>query len=72
MSKRRLQKYIQKLVNAAQISFVERALQQDQTRFVSNVNNGAKVRRSTKSVVLGKTKVMSYEVLEEMRWPHEE
>jgi hypothetical protein len=31
------------------------------------VNNEAKVRRSTKSLVLGKAKVMSYEDLEEAR-----
>jgi hypothetical protein len=31
------------------------------------VNNEAKVRRSTKSVVLGKAKEMSYEDLEEAR-----
>ena len=67
MSKRRLQRHIQKLVNAAQISFAERALQRDQIRFLSKVNNEAKVRRSTKSVVLGKAKVMSYEDLEEAR-----
>jgi hypothetical protein len=67
MSKRRLQRHIQKLVNAAQISFAKRALQRDQIRFLSKVNNEAKVRRSTKSVVLGKAKVMSYEDLEEAR-----
>jgi hypothetical protein len=31
------------------------------------MNNEAKVRRSTKSVVLGKAKVMSYEDIEEAR-----
>jgi len=62
-SKQCLQRHLQKLSNAAQISFAERALQQDQMRFLSKVNNEAKVRRSTKSVVLGKAKVMSYEDL---------
>jgi hypothetical protein len=33
----------------------------------STINNEAKVRRSTKSLVLGKAKVMSYEDLEEAR-----
>jgi len=63
----RLQRHIQKLANAAQISFAERALLQDQTRFLSTMNNEAKSRRSTKSLVLGKAKVMSYEDIEEAR-----
>jgi hypothetical protein len=67
MSKRRLQRHVQKLASAAQISFAERALLQDQNRFLSKMNNEAKVRRSTKSQVLGKAKVMSYEDLEEAR-----
>ncbi|SRR6266480_2585605 len=65
MSKQRLQRHLQKLANAAKISVAERALQQDQIRFLSKVNNESKVRRSTKPVVLGKAKVMSYEELEE-------
>ncbi|KAF1360962.1 hypothetical protein EJ07DRAFT_154345 [Lizonia empirigonia] len=66
-SKQRLQGHVKKLASAAQISFAERALLQDQNRFLSNMNNEAKVRRSTKSQVLGKAKVMSYEDLEEAR-----
>ena len=66
-SKQRLQRHVQKLANAAQISFAERALLRDQTRFLSRMNNEAKVRRSTKPVVLGKAKVMSYEDIEEAR-----
>jgi hypothetical protein len=58
---------VQKLVNAAQKSFAERALLRDQARSLLKVNNEAKVRRSTKSVVLGKAKVMSYEDLEKAR-----
>ena len=45
----RLQRHIQKLANTAQISFAERVLLRDQIRFVSSMNNEAKVRRSTKS-----------------------
>jgi hypothetical protein len=67
MSKSRLQRHLQKFANAANISFAERALQRDQIRFLYKVNNETKVRRSTKSVVLGKAKVMSYEDLEEAR-----
>jgi hypothetical protein len=36
------------------------------------INNEAKARRSTKSLVLGKAKVMSYEGLEEARAKHAE
>jgi hypothetical protein len=63
----RLQRHIQKLANAAQISFAERALLHNQNQFLARMNNEAKVRRSTKSVVLGKAKVMSYEDIEEAR-----
>ena len=63
----RLQRHIQKLANNAQISFAERVLLRDQIRFLSSMNNEAKFRRSTKSVVLGKAKVVSYEDIEEAR-----
>jgi hypothetical protein len=49
------------------MSFAERALLDDQNQFLNRINNEAKVRRSTKSVVLGKAKVMSYEDIEEAR-----
>lgn len=45
------------------MSFAKGALQQDQIQFLTAINNEAKLRRSTKSVVLGKAKVMSYEDL---------
>lgn len=63
----RQQRHVQKLANAAQISFAERALLHDQNQFLTRMNNEAKVRRSTNSVVLGKAKVMSYEDIEEAR-----
>ena len=63
----RLQRHIQKLANAAQISFAECALLHDQNNFLTRINNEAKVRRSTKSIVLGKAKVMSYEDIEKAR-----
>ncbi|RYN90093.1 hypothetical protein AA0119_g11234, partial [Alternaria tenuissima] len=58
---------IQKLANAAQISFAERALLKDRNRFLFKINNEAKARRSTRSIVLGKAKVMSFEDLEEAK-----
>jgi hypothetical protein len=64
MSKQRRERHVQKLANAAQTCFAELALLQDQNDFLTEVNNEAKVRRSTKSLVLGTAKVMSYEDLE--------
>jgi len=42
-------KDVQKLTNATQLSFAERALLQEHNRFLAKINNEAKVRRSTKS-----------------------
>lgn len=67
MSKQRLQRRVQKLTRAARVSFAECFLLQDHNRFLSKINGEAKARRSTRSVVLGKAKVMSYEDLEEAR-----
>jgi hypothetical protein len=62
-NKYRLQKHLQKLTNAAQLSFAERDLLREHNQFLVNVNNEAKVRRSTKSEVVGTARVMSYEDL---------
>ncbi|KAI9746367.1 MAG: hypothetical protein M1818_000079 [Claussenomyces sp. TS43310] len=42
-------------------------LQEDRIQFLTTINNKAKVRRSTTSLVLARAKVMSYEDLEEAR-----
>jgi hypothetical protein len=63
----RLERHVQKLVDAAQISFAERALLHDQKQMLTRMNNEAKVRRSTKSLVLGQAKVMSFEDIEVAR-----
>ena len=63
----RLERHVQKLANAAQISFAERALLYDQKQMLTRMNNEAKVRRSTQSLVLGKAKVMSFEDIEVAR-----
>ncbi|KAK7187857.1 hypothetical protein PSPO01_06059 [Paraphaeosphaeria sporulosa] len=55
LGKLRLRSHVQKLANA------------DQKQFLSKLDKEAKVRRSTRSVILGKAKVMSYEDLEEAR-----
>jgi hypothetical protein len=49
------------------ISYVERALLQDQNQFLFKVNNDAEARRSASSVVLGRAEVMSFDELEEGR-----
>jgi hypothetical protein len=43
----RLERHVQKLVDAAQISFAESALLYDQKQMLTRMNNEAKVRRST-------------------------
>ncbi|KAG9231392.1 hypothetical protein BJ875DRAFT_469609 [Amylocarpus encephaloides] len=63
----RLERHIQKLANAAQASFTKRALLHDQNQMLIKMNNEAKVRRSTRSIVLGKAKVMSFEDIEVAR-----
>ncbi|PVH67467.1 hypothetical protein DL98DRAFT_642015, partial [Cadophora sp. DSE1049] len=68
-STQRLQKRVQKLANAAQVSFTECALLNNRNQFLTEANNEAKVRRSTKSAILGKgkAKVMSFEDIEAAR-----
>jgi hypothetical protein len=70
----RLERHIQRLANAAQASFVERAildaeraLLYNQNQTLISMNNEAKVRRSTRSIVLGKAKVMSFKDIEVAR-----
>jgi hypothetical protein len=58
---------MQKLAHTAQISFAERALLHDQNQMLTRMNNEAKVRRSTRSVILGKAKVLSFEDIEVAR-----
>ncbi|KFY97081.1 hypothetical protein V500_02209 [Pseudogymnoascus sp. VKM F-4518 (FW-2643)] len=67
-STQRLQKRVQKLANAAQGSLAECALN-SRNQVLTEANNEAKVRRSTRSVVLGKGKgkVMSFEDIEVAR-----
>jgi len=56
-----------KFTKAGQQLLVKGALKDDQIQFLSTINNEAKVRRKTQSLVLGKAKVMSFEDLEEAR-----
>ncbi|KIV98309.1 uncharacterized protein PV09_09847, partial [Verruconis gallopava] len=63
----RLQRHLQKLANAANTSIAEGSLQKEQIQFLYKVNNEAKVRRSTKPVILSNAKVISHKDLEEAR-----
>jgi DDE superfamily endonuclease len=66
-SKQNLARHLQKCTRAFQKSSAKSILQEDRIQFLTTINNEAKVRRSTRSLVLGKAKVMSYEDLEEAR-----
>jgi hypothetical protein len=66
-SKQNLARHLQIGTKAFQKSSAMSILQEDRIQFLTTINNEAKVRRSTKSLVLGKAKVMSYEDLEEVR-----
>ncbi|KAK4900161.1 hypothetical protein LTR49_027509 [Elasticomyces elasticus] len=59
----KLERHLQKLTKAAQTFLIKNALQSDQIQFLLKTNDEAKVRRSTKSLVLGKARVVSYEDL---------
>ncbi|KAK7177520.1 transposase [Paraphaeosphaeria sporulosa] len=64
-SRLRLEKRIQKFVNAVQTCLSKGALQQDYIRFLLKINDESKTRRSTKSNILAKGEgmVVSYEHL---------
>jgi hypothetical protein len=66
-SKQNLAKHLQKCTKAFQKSSAQSILQKDRIQFLTTINNKAKVRRSTKSLVLEKAKVMSYKDLEQAR-----
>jgi hypothetical protein len=64
-SKQNLARHLQKCTKAFQKSSAQGILQENRIQFLTTINNEAKVRRSTKSLILGKAKVMSYKDLEE-------
>ncbi|KAM0714733.1 hypothetical protein Q7P37_009750 [Cladosporium fusiforme] len=63
IEKQRFQRHLQKLTKAARTSTARGVLQQERIKFLLKTNVEARPRRSTKSLVLGKAKVMSYEDL---------
>ncbi|KFA81233.1 hypothetical protein S40288_07888 [Stachybotrys chartarum IBT 40288] len=66
-SKKDLARHLQICTKAFQKSSAKTILQEDRIQFLTTINNEAKNRRSVKSLVLGKAKVMSYEDLEDAR-----
>jgi hypothetical protein len=66
-NQRSLQRHVQKLTNAAHTSFARSAMQQERIQFLLTINDEAKVRRSTKAIIIGDARVMSYEDLEKAR-----
>lgn len=63
VNKRNLESHVGKLAKAGQVSLARTALQEDHIRFLLKTNDEAKPRCSTRSIVLGTAKVMSYEDL---------
>jgi len=66
-SRRSLVRHLQKFTKAGQTSIAKGILQQNQIRFLIKMNDESKARRSTKSEILGRAKVMSWEDLKEAR-----
>ncbi|KAK1807420.1 hypothetical protein LTR12_018232, partial [Friedmanniomyces endolithicus] len=63
----RLQRHVQRLTNATTLSLAKQNLLQAQNRLLAKINNEAKVRRSTKSKIVGTARVMRYEDLDKAR-----
>ncbi|KAK7177908.1 transposase [Paraphaeosphaeria sporulosa] len=63
-NKSKLEKHLNLFAEAAQSSFAKNALQQNHIRLLLKVNDEAKVRRSTKSLVLGTATVMGFQELQ--------
>jgi hypothetical protein len=76
ISTKRHRKLVQKLANAAEVSFAQQTLDQDQIQLLSKMNDEARTRRKTKLEILGKGKarVMSYEDIKAARakWAEQE
>tara|TARA_R110002003_G_scaffold1611_1_gene23287 strand:+ start:171 stop:1004 length:834 start_codon:yes stop_codon:yes gene_type:complete len=66
-SRQRLQRRVQKLASVAKIAFAKQSFLQDHNQLLYTINNEAKVRRSTRSLVIGTAKVMTWEDLDNAR-----
>jgi len=67
MDKQRLMRRIEKLAKAGKVLLAKSALQEGHIRFLHKINNEGEARRSTRAIVLGTAKVMSWEDLEEAK-----
>jgi hypothetical protein len=67
VDKQRLMRHIEKIAKAGKILLAKSALQEGHIRFLHKINDEGKARRSTRAIVLGTAKVMSYEDLEEAK-----
>ncbi|KAF2786344.1 hypothetical protein K505DRAFT_380340 [Melanomma pulvis-pyrius CBS 109.77] len=63
-STQRKERLQQKVSKAALTVFTKNALLRDQNRFLKGINNEGKARRSTKSKILGRAKVITFEDLQ--------
>jgi hypothetical protein len=67
VDKQKLKRHMQKFTKGAQTLIVDGTLKQERIQSLLKANDEAKPRRSTKSIVLSKAKVMSFEDLVEAR-----
>jgi hypothetical protein len=67
VDKQRLMRRIEKLAKAGKVLLAKSALQEGHIRFLHKINNEGEARRSTRAIVLGTAKVMSWEDLEEAK-----
>lgn len=58
---------IEKLAKAGKVLLAKSALQESHIQFLHKINNEGAARRSTRAIVLGTAKVMSWEDLEEAK-----
>ena len=66
-SKQNLSRHLQKCIKAFQKFSAQNILQKNRIQFLITINNEIKIRRSTKSLMLRKTKIINYENLEKAR-----
>ncbi|KAK0301613.1 hypothetical protein LTR82_018212 [Friedmanniomyces endolithicus] len=64
--------HLQKIMHAAEQSFASCALLLDENKLLTEQNSEKKVRKATKSVVLGEAKIMSYEDIVRARQKRED
>lgn len=66
-NRQRVERHLGKLAKAAQISLARGALQEEHIRFLLQINDEAKARRDTRSLIVGTARVMSFEDLANAR-----